>query len=78
MLNRQHVHMRNAARQWFKFHNVGPSPRARSAHAMVSDGTRVFVLGGYSNAQSDEISLIHVFDTSMSFRLSIYLNSPLS
>ena len=58
--------MRNAAQRWFKFHNVGPSPHRRSAHTMASDGTRVFVLGGYSGgAQSDEISLIHSFDTSM-------------
>jgi len=36
---------------------------------MASDGTRVFVLGGYSaGARSYEISLIHVFDTSMYFR----------
>jgi hypothetical protein len=33
---------------------------------MASEGTRVFVLGGYSpDARADEISLIHVFDTSM-------------
>ena len=36
---------------------------------MASDGTRVFVLGGSSNgARLDEMSLIHVFDTSMFFR----------
>ena len=61
--------MRNAAQRWFKFHNVGPSPRGRAAHAMASDGTRVFVLGGYSKgARVDEMSLIHVFDTSMYVR----------
>ncbi|KAF8489448.1 hypothetical protein F5888DRAFT_1929890 [Russula emetica] len=50
--------------RWFKFHNVGPSPHGRSSHAMASDGTRVFVLGGYSEgARADEVSLIHVFDT---------------
>ena len=66
MLNRYLVHIRNAALRWFKFNNVGPSPRGRSAHAMASDGTRVFVLGGYSQgARADEISLIHIFDTSM-------------
>ena len=69
MLNRHFVHMRNAAQRWFKFHNVGPSPCRRLAHAMASDGTRVFVVGGYSEgARSDEISLIHIFDTSMYFR----------
>jgi hypothetical protein len=32
---------------------------------MASDGTRVFVLGGYSLDAQAELSLIHVFDTSM-------------
>jgi hypothetical protein len=65
MLNRCLVHMRNAAQRWFKFHNVGPSPHSRTYHALASDGTRVFVLGGYSaGARADEISFIHVFDTS--------------
>jgi hypothetical protein len=37
---------------------------------MGSDGTCVFVLGGNSKgARADEISLIHVFDTSMYFPL---------
>ena len=36
---------------------------------MASDGTRVFVLGGYlEGARAGETSLIHVFDTSMYFR----------
>jgi hypothetical protein len=36
---------------------------------MASDGTRVFVLGGYSKgARSEEISRIHHFDTSMYVR----------
>ena len=61
--------MRNAAQRWFKLRNVGLSPDGRSAHAMASDGTLVFVLGGRSNdARSDELSLIHVFDTSMYIR----------
>ena len=35
---------------------------------MASDGTRVFVLGGYSKgAGADEISLVHAFDTSTHF-----------
>ena len=69
MLNHYVVHMRYAAQRWFKLDNVGPSPHGRSNHTMASDGTRVFVLGGYSKcAQSNEISLIHVFDTSMYFR----------
>ena len=69
MLNYYLVHMRNVAQRWFKFHNMGPSPRGRSGHAMASDGTRVFVFGGLSKgARADEISLVHVFDTSMFFR----------
>jgi hypothetical protein len=69
MLDRYLVYMRNAAQRWFKFHIVGPSPHRRSHHSMASDGTRVFVLGGYSKgARSEEISLIHHFDTSMYIR----------
>jgi hypothetical protein len=69
--------MRIAAQRWFKFHNEGRSPHRRSAHAMASDGTRVFVLGGYSKgARSDEISLIHVFDTSMYFRSVVSSEQP--
>ena len=64
--------MWNIARQWFKFHNEGSSPLRRSLHAMASDGTRIFVLGGYSpRAPNDKIRLIHVFDTSMYFPLTI-------
>jgi|SRR6267154_9454 len=69
MLSRCLVHMRNAAQRWFKFDNVGPSPHRRAYHAMVSDGIRVFVLGGYSKgARSNEISLIHVFNSGMYVR----------
>jgi len=69
MLNRYLVHMRNAARRWFKLHNVTSSPHKRSHHSMASDGTRVFVLGGYAkDARPEGISLIHHFDTSMYVR----------
>jgi len=69
MLKRYLVYMRNAAQRWFKFHNEGSSPHGRSHHAMACHGTRVFVLGGTSNsARSDEMYLIHAFDTSMFFR----------
>ena len=65
----------NAAQRWFKFDNLGPSPHRRTALVMASDGTRVLVLGGYiEGARSDEISLIHGFDTSM-YVLLIYLDS---
>jgi hypothetical protein len=69
--------MRNAAQRWFKFDNMGPSPHRRSYHAMASDGTRVFVLGGFSKgAGSDEVPLIHGFDTSMYFRSVISSGQP--
>jgi hypothetical protein len=77
VLNCYPVHMRNAARRWFKFHNVGASPVRRWAHAMASDGTRVFVLGGrLEGALSHETCLIHVFDTSMYFRSVISSGQP--
>jgi hypothetical protein len=77
MLNCYLVHMRNAARRWFEFQNMGSGPPKRAFHAMASDGTRVFVLGGYSSgARADEISLIHVFDTSMYFRSVISSGQP--
>ena len=69
MLNRYLVQMRNAAQRWFKFDNVGQSPQRISRHAMASDGTHIFVLGGVSvGASEDQISFIYVFDTSMYFR----------
>ena len=44
---------------------------------MGSDGTRIFVLGGYSTgARSEEISLIHFFDTSMYFRSPLLSGQP--
>ena len=45
---------------------------------MGSDGTRAFVLGGLSKgAWADNISLIHVFDTSTFFR-SLLLSGQFS
>ena len=48
------------------FQNMGPSPTGRSGHAMASNGTRVFVLGGESSAgtATEEAALIYVLDTS--------------
>ena len=43
---------------------------------MASDGTRVFVLGGDLSKPRDEVSLIHVFDTSMYFRFVISSGQP--
>src|SRR6267154_4759100 len=77
MLNRYLVHMRNAAQRWLKLHNVGLSPHRRSGHAMASDGTRIFVLGGYlQGTQSNDNSFVHVFDTSMSFRSVVSSGQP--
>jgi hypothetical protein len=66
MSNHYPVHMRNAAQQWFKFHDVGQSPSIRCGHAMASEGTYVFVLGGSLDPKADDI---YVFDTSMYVRL---------
>ncbi|KAI0276355.1 hypothetical protein BGY98DRAFT_1168580 [Russula aff. rugulosa BPL654] len=50
--------------RWFKVSNMGTSPCKRRYHTMASDGTRVFVLGGISqDTRTDQLSLIHVFDT---------------
>ena len=66
MLNRYLVYVQNAAQRWVKLHNVGPVPTGRAGHAMASDGTRVFVLGGEARSTSG-LSFIHVFDTSSYF-----------
>ncbi|KAH9044402.1 hypothetical protein EDB85DRAFT_2130328 [Lactarius pseudohatsudake] len=54
-----------STQRWFMFQNMGPSPTGRSGHAMASNGTRVFVLGGESSAgtAADEAAFIHVLDT---------------
>jgi len=53
-----------STQRWFKFRNEGSSPVRRSNHAMASDGTRVFVLGGATSSDArGDICLIHVFDT---------------
>jgi hypothetical protein len=77
VVNRCLVHMRNVAQRWFRFHNVGPSPHARLAHAMGSDGTRVFVVGGHSKvARADDLSHIHFFNTSMYVRFVNLFGQP--
>ena len=72
------VHIRHPAQQWFTTQNVGPSPSGRSYHAMISNGTRLFMLGGKSeaNAPADEIEVIHVLETSMYFLLSFHRQPP--
>lgn len=51
---------------WYIFKNMGPTPSARSGHAMASFGTRVFVLGGKSSlpGQLDDPAVVHVLETS--------------
>jgi hypothetical protein len=76
VLGRYVIHTQNTAQRWFKFDNVGPSPHRRAALGMASDGTHVFILGGYTGGKGeDDLSLIHVFDTSMYFFLSSHLDS---
>jgi hypothetical protein len=55
---------------------MGPSPSGRWSHAMVSNGTRVFVIGGNleDGAQADESALIHVLETSTYSFLSFHLD----
>ncbi len=47
---------------------MGPQPSGRSGHAMAAVGPKVLVLGGESSSlsKSDDPSLIHVLDTSVS------------
>ncbi|EAL21307.1 hypothetical protein CNBD3610 [Cryptococcus deneoformans B-3501A] len=56
--------------RWFMFQNMGPSPAARSGHAMVSAHGKIFVVGGEANqvplepGERDDPQKIHVLDTS--------------
>ncbi len=46
-------------------------------HAMASDGTRVFVLGGFSSGVPvDEAKPVHVLDTSMYFLFVMSFGRP--
>ncbi len=67
---------KHPAQRWIAFQDTGPGPSARWLHAMASDGTRVFVLGGVlsADAQADETKRIHVLDTSMYFLFVIHLD----
>ena len=80
MLNRYFFHMRNAAQRWIAFQDIGPSPCGRGAHAMASDGRRVFLLGGELSpgTRADKAKLIHVLDTSMYFFFVISFGQPSS
>jgi hypothetical protein len=72
------VHIWDPAQQWFTIQNVEPSPSTRRDHAMASDGTRVFVLGGVSLGfgQGDSTALIHVMDTSTYYLFVISFGQP--
>ncbi len=61
------VHIQYPDQQWTAFQGIGPSPSGRWAHAMASDGRRIFVLGGkfLPGAHADEAKPIHVLDTGM-------------
>jgi hypothetical protein len=74
------VHIQYLAQRWTAFEDIGPSPCGRAAHAMASDGRRVFVLGGKlpRGAQVDEAKLIHVLDTSVYFLFIISFGQPSS
>ncbi|EAU92720.2 hypothetical protein CC1G_01765 [Coprinopsis cinerea okayama7 len=51
--------------RWYMFQNMGPSPSGRSGHAMASQGSRVWVLGGESFTPSvnEDPNSFHVLDT---------------
>jgi len=59
------VHAQYPAQRWSAFQDIGPSPSVRYRHAMASDGTRVFVLGGglSPGVPVHEAKPIHVLDT---------------
>jgi hypothetical protein len=71
-------HIPHPAQRWFIIQNKGPSPSARYGHAMASDGTRVFVLGGISSAitRGYKTAFIHVLDTSTDFLFVISFGQP--
>ncbi|KAI0283592.1 hypothetical protein BGY98DRAFT_1183841 [Russula aff. rugulosa BPL654] len=56
-----------STQRWTSFQDIGPSPNARTNHAMACDGTRVFVLGGRLSpgAQVDDAKPIHILDTKL-------------
>ena len=72
------VHIHYPAQQWSTFQDIGPGPGERGAHAMASDGTRVFLLGGNLSpgAQVDKAKPIHVLDTSTYFLFIISFGQP--
>ena len=61
------VHIQYSAQRWIKFPDIGPGPCGRFGHAMATDGTRIFLLGGRlsADAKVNESGLVYVLDTSM-------------
>ncbi|KAH9995850.1 hypothetical protein BJV77DRAFT_211716 [Russula vinacea] len=59
------IALKLSTQQWFTIQKMKPSPSGRSYHAMISNGTQLFVLGGASEmgTQADESELIHVLET---------------
>ncbi|KAG9041015.1 Negative regulator of mitotic exit [Tulasnella sp. UAMH 9824] len=51
--------------RWYNFGDMGPSPNARSDHAMAASGSRVFVLkgGSLTDGDSEDPSIIHVLNS---------------
>src|SRR6266403_3052820 len=72
------VQIQYPAQRWIAFQDIGLSPGTRWNHAMASDGTRVFVLGGLLPADTgaDKKIFIHVLDTSMSSLFVISFGQP--
>lgn len=62
------------------FQNMGPSPEARSGHAMSAYGDKILVLGGESTTMNPQTkseldrvnhNVIHVLDTCSSIAFSL-------
>ncbi|KAL7423305.1 hypothetical protein Q5752_002606 [Cryptotrichosporon argae] len=50
--------------RWYMFQNMGPSPNAKSGHALCAANGKVFVLGGDGMYSArDDPGIIHVLDT---------------
>ncbi|KAI9790157.1 MAG: Negative regulator of mitotic exit [Peltula sp. TS41687] len=53
--------------QWYKFHDMGPSPSPRSGHSMTVQGKQIIVTGGDSSqapgGDPAELSMVYILDT---------------
>jgi len=59
------AHIQYSAQRWISFQDIGSGPCGRFHHAMVSGGTRIFLLGGKLSTDANDSKLIYVLDTSM-------------